>query len=955
MVLAGTDPGSFSLPLSSTNSGHDAQQLGRDIAPPATSPGFHSPDAGSRDASSDDMSVGYREEPCQEEIEDRCALDDAFQMPTEDAIMEEHEFENTGDFPQDDAQAGLDHGQLVSGSAKPFQKWIRTLHKRAARRREMQDSEEDPSTCVCEIDGSRPPTWGPAHRRKSSSESSFGFVTGVRSASISMTNVSLLTRSRKNTLRSSRGQSRTDRSSRASITEPRMSQDSFSLDRQITLDPAVTERSLRRRRILEELISTEESYIGDVRFLMNVYVTILASLPNTPPGLRSSVNRNLNDIVELHEGILGQLHRVVPHSEYTQLDTPLEQIEYETSRCGHHRSGSLGAVPESKDEISRMQDVPEILSEPQTAAEVARIFLKKLNRFFIYEEYGAKYELMVRDVASAHRTIPGWLSYQKGLEALAASLVSADGQADQSRKSLTISDLLVKPIQRVCKYPLLFSELLKYTPVVDCPCSHMEIENTLSRLREATAEINRATDDSRVRSVLEKTWILQDRLVFPNQQLDAASKARIRSFGQIQLCGALHVCWQTKEGANGQYMVALLYRDWLCLATASRFDQIYTIQACIALETVKLEEVDNGRGLQCHTAQHSWKLVFLSDQQLYELILTACTDKEELEWRTRLKSNQEAAATHGQDQIQPAAFSTLSLNAKPLGTVFRKPGAIARKTSIHRATTVGSKTTLCQVILKNTSAVKEASTSSHGSRINRSQSLLTTNNRIPVLAPSRAERARLEALIADVWTRDVLPFPGIPGRSKSEQLVRASASSVMRRLSAVSILKRSPSVASLHQQKGSGGRAGAEKTGRVKEGPRAVTPPPCQKEETCPPPLSAPSIQSSAPSGSDWAEDKAGTVRLPRADRTTRERSPSPAALHPPSRGSSLRLSLQRSNFSDTSSTTDELRKDSRCSTPKGSPAKVSSPSRRLPGMWARKSGMRHREVVVQSIRSIFR
>lgn len=75
----------------------------------------------------------------------------------------------------------------------------------------------------------------------------------------------------------------------------------------------------------------------------------------------------------------------------------------------------------------------------------------------------------------------------------------------------------MQPIQRVCKYPLLFSELLKYTPVIDCPHSHMEIENTLIRIREATAEINRATNDSRTKSVLEKTWILQDRLAFPDQ------------------------------------------------------------------------------------------------------------------------------------------------------------------------------------------------------------------------------------------------------------------------------------------------------------------------------------------------------------------------------------------------------------------------------------------------------
>lgn len=71
-------------------------------------------------------------------------------------------------------------------------------------------------------------------------------------------------------------------------------------------------------------------------------------------------------------------------------------------------------------------------------------------------------------------------------------------------------------MQRVCKYPLLFSELLKYTPVVDSPYAHMEIENALIRLREATSQVNRATDDARVKAVLEKTWLLQDRLVFPD-------------------------------------------------------------------------------------------------------------------------------------------------------------------------------------------------------------------------------------------------------------------------------------------------------------------------------------------------------------------------------------------------------------------------------------------------------
>lgn len=68
-----------------------------------------------------------------------------------------------------------------------------------------------------------------------------------------------------------------------------------------------------------------------------------------------------------------------------------------------------------------------------------------MKRFFLYEEYGAKYEMMIKDVASAHRTIPQWELYQKGLEALASSLTSINSHlGGSSKKALTIGDLLIK-------------------------------------------------------------------------------------------------------------------------------------------------------------------------------------------------------------------------------------------------------------------------------------------------------------------------------------------------------------------------------------------------------------------------------------------------------------------------------------------------------------------------------
>lgn len=72
------------------------------------------------------------------------------------------------------------------------------------------------------------------------------------------------------------------------------------------------------------------------------------------------------------------------------------------------------------------------------------IHVSQMNRFFVYEEYGAKYEIMIKEVASAYRTIPQWEVYQKGLEALASSLASINNQQDNAKKSMTIGDLLVK-------------------------------------------------------------------------------------------------------------------------------------------------------------------------------------------------------------------------------------------------------------------------------------------------------------------------------------------------------------------------------------------------------------------------------------------------------------------------------------------------------------------------------
>lgn len=125
-------------------------------------------------------------------------------------------------------------------------------------------------------------------------------------------------------------------------------------------------------------------------------------------------------------------------------------------------------------------------------------------------------------------------------------------------------------------------------------------------------------------------------------------------------------------------------------------------------------------------------------------------------------------------------YTFLTLNANSLGPVFGMPGTLTRRLSIQRAATVHARTNGSQVIIRNTSAAKEDKDGLSDS-LGRSKSMMDAS-RVPILAPKRAERARMESCLADVWSRERLPFPGM-----KDNHIRASASSMMRKISRASL------------------------------------------------------------------------------------------------------------------------------------------------------------------------
>ncbi|KAG5944183.1 hypothetical protein E4U53_006923 [Claviceps sorghi] len=357
-----------------------------------------------------------------------------------------------------------------------LQRWMGSLQKRARQRSAEDTAYNDrvlPWVWALEEQAGSSKSIHSTHR-KSFSDSSFRFISAVRSASTSFA---------------------------GSRTETAFSQCDSQVDFEVEAFQ-VPDRSFDDGKITSSV--------------QQVYVTMLASLPSSHPGLRRSVNQNLCEILQLHEEILSEVGRAISQSNDEELGQPSSAQLAKTPLVQHKLSGDSQLVCNGIDQAAHIGEPTGSLAGPLVVAEVSRVFEKKMSRFFIYEEYGAKYDMILQDIASVDQVLPGWEWNQRGLEALSVLIHSSNVPDCHSRRASTLKDLLVKPIQRICKYPLIFEELLKHTPALDCPDAHMATSSVLSRFREANFEINRVTNDPHMRRILARTWLLQDRLVFPN-------------------------------------------------------------------------------------------------------------------------------------------------------------------------------------------------------------------------------------------------------------------------------------------------------------------------------------------------------------------------------------------------------------------------------------------------------
>lgn len=67
-----------------------------------------------------------------------------------------------------------------------------------------------------------------------------------------------------------------------------------------------------------------------------------------------------------------------------------------------------------------------------------------MSRFNVYEEYGANYELVQRDIDESQRSFTTWPDFDKGIEVLSAHVNPIKNRKENRKKAMTVKDLLIK-------------------------------------------------------------------------------------------------------------------------------------------------------------------------------------------------------------------------------------------------------------------------------------------------------------------------------------------------------------------------------------------------------------------------------------------------------------------------------------------------------------------------------
>ncbi|KAG8908170.1 hypothetical protein FRB99_008713 [Tulasnella sp. 403] len=372
--------------------------------------------------------------------------------------------------------------------------------------------------------------------------------------------------------------------------------------------------------ILAEILATERGYLSHLRVLVQVYLDHLPRYFTVSPEDMAAVCRNTQDILQLHESLA---------LEFIQVENTLQALYAELSRAD--------VVEKSERALGQAID------------RVARILVSASNQFEVYQAYCSGQPDALTVVRRLQARSAEWNAFEQRCATLSAGgvvflprlkrrhsteSIGALGTDKDDPKHhashadrLHLMDVLIKPIQRICKYPFILRELLQATtgaaltttPESDPICL---LALALEAMREAAAKVN---DAKEARESATKSRVIIARM----EMHPVLTSSFISLLGNISLVGALEVVYHhtvhapLRPPAKARYCGAFLYPGYIILVKVKK-GRLYEPRHWFPLKNVELFDVPDDKALlPCS---------FRLSSGLHHFELSACCEPEKGVW-----------------------------------------------------------------------------------------------------------------------------------------------------------------------------------------------------------------------------------------------------------------------------------------------------------------------------------
>lgn len=307
-----------------------------------------------------------------------------------------------------------------------------------------------------------------------------------------------------------------------------------------------------RQNCLNEIYQTEKDYIDDLQVLINVFIFPLRAMQTVPESTLYSIFSNVEVLVG----------------------------------CNQEMLRGLGDKMEGKEGVD---------------VTIGEVFTKLADYFKMYKVFCANQTTSLTTVEQLKKNP----QFKKNLDVC---------HTDPRCKGLFLQSFLIKPIQRVCKYPLLLRELISHTPE-DHP-DYIPLQNAFSKINEVVANINegqrQAEGLSRIIELQKLIDGINDTLIAPNRNLHKEDDLNF---------------FKTQKSKHPEKRHVFCFTD-LIMLTTKKDDKKFVHKVSISLDGCKITVLAN--------SQHI-KNAFELQQAKNKVILACESEREAAEWVNAIK------------------------------------------------------------------------------------------------------------------------------------------------------------------------------------------------------------------------------------------------------------------------------------------------------------------------------